>query len=114
MKWKITCVVLAALASSGCEHPFANGGMRGASPVELAAVPATDEAQAMVASATLHALLGAELEFLAETRGLLGTGSAPVMPHAANAWLETQSVALQGLAERSRSAWLAAGAPRNP
>ncbi len=113
MNWRITGVALAALAAAGCDHPFAHGGMRGASPVTLVAAPATESEQAVIASATLHALLGEH----ASVHGLgehAAAGSAqPRLP--AGTWLEAQSVSLQALAQRSRSAWLAVdAAARNP
>lgn len=120
MNWKITGVALAAVVTTGCEHPFANGGMRGASPAELVVLPATDDVQAMIASETLHALRAAQAATVNGHpsvngyRALLAAGNEPALPLAADRWLEAQSVSLQALAERSRSAWLAVNALRDP
>lgn len=114
MKWRITGVALAALATSGCEHPFANAGMRGASPAGLVAPPATESEQAVIAGATLHALLGEQAASARGIAGLPAAGSAPPPPVAAGTWLEAQSVSLQALAERSRAAWLSVHTARNP
>jgi hypothetical protein len=109
MKFRIACLALAALAASACEHPFANAGIRSAPP-GAAGAPATEGERAVLASATLQALLRQHAAAPVSGRGSLPAGSTQPRPLADASWLEAQSAALHALAERSRAARLAADA----
>ena len=113
MMMRTACVVLVALAASGCEHPFAHGTVAGPSPEPSAAQRtgwSADAEQAAQSSAILKALLDEHGLTSAEGGALpLPAGPADRVSAVPAAWLEAQSATFRGLAERSHAAWLAAG-----
>lgn len=107
---RIACLALLALAAAGCEHPFGDAGLRVPAPVPgapplLGAATAADAEQAVIASATLQALLRQmEASPLAASAFSAPVAESDEAPRASASWLEAQSSTLRALMERAESA----------
>jgi type IV secretory pathway TrbL component len=112
MMTRMACVVLVALAASGCDHPLAHRTIVGPSPEPSAAqltAWSADAEQAAHAGAVLKAMLGAHGLAPAGGGALpLPAGPADRASSVPAAWLEAQSATFRDLAARSHAAWIAA------